>query len=197
MCVVKGARPELITSLADDAFLEPFVAAGLAMAREGVAGIATSCGFLSIYQEKLAARLPVPVAASALLQVPMAERLLPAGKRAGVITFNAKTLGARHLSGAGCALDTPIVGLLDGGRFQRAILGEASIDGFEVREADAVEAADRLCSEPGIDVGAIVLECTNLAPHAAAIHRYTRRPVYDVVTLVEWFQAGLAPRHWT
>ncbi len=181
---VQGARPEIVTALDDDALLEPFVEAGRALAGEGVAGITTSCGFLSIYQRELARRLPVPVATSALLQVPVVERLLPPRQRAGVITFNERTLGARHLTGAGCPIDTPVAGLLDGGRFQRAVLGERSLDGFEVREADAVEAAERLCTTPGVEIGAIVLECTNLPPHAKAVARATRRPVHHVISLL-------------
>jgi hypothetical protein len=88
-----------------------------------------------------------------------------------------------------------IAGLADAGRFRRALLGDASVDGYDVREAEAIEAAERLMRTHE-RIGALVLECTNLVPHAAAIHRAVRRPVYDVMTLVSWFHAGLAPRRW-
>ena len=44
------------------------------------------------------------------------------------------------------------------------------------------------------DVGAVVSECTNLAPHSAAIERRFGVPVFDIVTLVNWLQSGLRPR---
>jgi hypothetical protein len=139
--------------------------------------------------------VPVPVAASALLQLPLVEALLPIGRRVGVITFDAHSLGAAHLAGVGAQRDTPIVGLAQDGRFRRALLGEQSVDGYDLREAEAIEAAGRLVREHA-NIGAIVLECTNLVPHAAAILQAVRLPVYDVMTLVSWFYAGLEQRQW-
>jgi len=48
------------------------------------------------------------------------------------------------------------------------------------------------------DIGAIVLECTNMPPYTLDIQRATGRPVFDVVSLVRMVHAslvaGLAPR---
>lgn len=192
---VPNATTAAITTLQDDSFLEGFIAAGQALARDGADGIVTSCGFLAIYQKDLAGRLGVPVATSALMQIPMVDRLLARGKRAGVLTFNGASLGRPHLEGVGAPLDVPIVGLVEDGRFQRALLGLATDDGYEAREEEAVEAARLLVSRHR-EVGAIVLECTNLVPHASAIHAATALPVYDVWTLISWFHAGLRPRAW-
>ncbi len=85
--------------------------------------------------------------------------------------------------------------MADDGVFRRALLGNPAGDGFDVREAEAVEAAERLLREHK-DIGAIVCECTNFVPHSAAIHVATGLPVYDVVTLIDWFRAGLRPRRW-
>ena len=190
-----GATTEAITTISDDRFLEPFVMAAHELVQRGADGIITSCGFLAIYQKKFAQHLSVPVASSALLQVPLVERLLPAGQRVGVITFNGASLGAAHFDGVGAAQDTPVVGLAEAGRFRQALLGHPSGDSYDIREAEAVEAAERLVRVHA-NIGAIVLECTNLVPHAAAIHRAAGRPVYDVMTLVTWFYAGLKPRRW-
>jgi Asp/Glu/hydantoin racemase len=190
-----GASTAAITTLSDDAFLEPFQRSAERLIARGADGIVTSCGFLAIYQKDLAARLPVPVATSALLQVPLVERLLPAGQRVGVITFNGQSLGPKQFDGVGAAHDTPVAGLREDGRFRRALLGDASVDGYHHREAEAVEAATRLI-ERNRRIGAIVLECTNLVPHAHAIRQATGKPVYDVMTLVRWFYAGLEQTTW-
>jgi hypothetical protein len=192
---VPNATTAAITTLQDDSFLEGFVAAGQALVEEGADGIVTSCGFLAIYQRELTRRLGVGVATSALLQIPMVDRLLPPGKRTGILTFNGAGLGLPHLEGVGAPLDAPIIGLADNGRFQRALLGLATDDGYEIREKEAVDAA-RLLVTKHPEVGAIVLECTNLVPHAAAIHAATALPVYDIWTLISWFYAGLRPRMW-
>ena len=44
------------------------------------------------------------------------------------------------------------------------------------------------------DIGAIVLECTNMVPYARALSDHLLLPVYSIYTFVTWFQAGLAPR---
>ena len=111
------------------------------------------------------------------------------------MAFNGASLGRPHLESVGAPLDIPIVGLPDNGRFQRALLGLATEDSYEIRENEAVDAA-RLLVAMHPEVGAIVLECTNLVPHAAAIHAATALPVYDVWTLISWFYAGLRPKTW-
>jgi len=39
-----------------------------------------------------------------------------------------------------------------------------------------------------------VLECTNMAPYARALSEHLALPVFDIVSFVTWFQAGLRPR---
>jgi Asp/Glu/hydantoin racemase len=191
-----GATTYAITTLQDDAFLAPFLASAEALIADGADGIVTSCGFLAIYQKAMAAKLSVPIATSALLQITLVERLLPQGKRVGVLTFDGASLKRPHLEAVGAPLDVPIIGLESDGSFRRALLGDASVDSYEVREAEAVHAARRLISGH-TGIGAIVLECTNLVPHAAAIHAAVQLPVYDVMTLCRWFHSGLTPRVWT
>ena len=43
-------------------------------------------------------------------------------------------------------------------------------------------------------VGAIVLECTNMGPHAADLRQAFGLPVFSIITFVSWFQSGLLPR---
>lgn len=45
-----------------------------------------------------------------------------------------------------------------------------------------------------LDVGAIVLECTNMPPCAAALQAVTGLAVYDIYCMITWFHAGLRPR---
>jgi neutral ceramidase len=44
------------------------------------------------------------------------------------------------------------------------------------------------------DVGAIVLECTNMPPYAAALRDALGLPVYDIYSMITWFHAGIRPR---
>lgn len=176
-------RAELVDAVAD--------AAARLVAR-GARGIATSCGFLAILQRELAARCTVPVATSSLLQVPIVERLLPAGSRVGIVTAEARSLSRAHLDAVGVAPDTPIAGMPEGGSFARTFLENRSeYDRRAVQ--DEVIAAGRALVADNPAVRAIVLECTNLPPYARALYEAVGLPVYDVRSFLIWFQAGLQP----
>ena len=64
---------------------------------------------------------------------------------------------------------------------------------IDLAEQDVVEAALRLVAGHP-EVGAIVLECTNMPPYAAAVQAATGLPVYDIYSMITWFHAGLRPR---
>ena len=190
--VVSGATPDRVVRDRGGG-VEDFVAAGRELVALGADGITTNCGFLVLYQERLARECGVPVAASSLLQVPWVERLLPPGRRVGVVTVEAKSLTPRHLECAGARPDTPVEGTEGGAELTRVLLGDQlELDVDRARE-DVLAAARRLV-ERNRDVGAIVLECTNMPPYAADVSRATGLPVHDFHSFVCWFQAGLRPR---
>jgi Asp/Glu/hydantoin racemase len=191
--IVRDATPDRAVRQGARGLLDAFIAAGRDLVADGVDGITTNCGFLSLFQRDLQAALGVPVAASSLMQVPLVDRLLPPGKRAGILTISASSLTATHLEAAGCAPDTPVMGTEGGSEFTRAILdNETSLD-VEAARADNIEAA-RLFASRHPEVGAIVLECTNMVPYAADIRAATGLPVYSIESFVTWFHSGLVPR---
>ena len=191
--VVAGATPDKVVRGGAAGSVEDFVAAARELAAIGADGITTNCGFLVLHQDRLARACGVPVAASSLFQVPWVQALLPPGRRVGVLTVDASSLTPRHLECAGAPADTPVEGTESGAEFTRVLLGdEFALDVERARE-DVLAAARRLV-ERNRDVGAIVLECTNMPPYAADVARATGLPVYDFYGFVCWFQSGLRPR---
>ncbi len=73
------------------------------------------------------------------------------------------------------------------------ILGEKEDLDVAAAEADILDAGAELVRRHP-DVGAIVLECTNMPPYAAALRRALDRPVFDIYSLVTWLRAGVRPR---
>jgi Asp/Glu/hydantoin racemase len=148
---------------------------------------------LSLYQREIAARAGVPVATSSLMQIPFIERLLPPGKRVGVLTVSAESLTAEHLTAAGADPRTPVAGT-DGGReFTRVMLGSEERLDVAAAERDILDAGDALLAGHP-DIGAILLECTNMVPYARALRERLGLPVFDIYAFVTWFHAGLVPR---
>ena len=192
--VVAGATAKRVVLDGAPGLLPAFVAAARELVGEGAGAITTTCGFLSIHQAELAAAVSVPVATSALMQVPWVQATLPAGRRVGVVTVSASTLTPAHLAGAGVPADIPIAGVEPGGEFFRVIVN-AEKRCLDVALAQReVIAAGRTLLARHPDVGAIVLECTNMPPYAAPLQAQTGVPVYDAYSLISWLQAGLHPR---
>ena len=192
--VVQGATPERVVLNAASGLLDDFLDAAEQLVAQGAEAITTNCGFLSLFQAELAARVRVPVATSALIQVPWVQAMLPPGQRVGVITVSAQSLTPRHLQAAGVPLDTPFVGTEHGREFFRVLIrGEKQDMDIALAAADILDAGRELV-ERHSDVGAIVLECTNMPPYARALREAVGLPVFDICSLIGWFHAGLRPR---
>lgn len=191
--IVRGASPDLVVRQGAPGLLLHFVAAARELVADGVDGITTNCGFLSLMQSELQAAVPVPVATSSLMQVGLVNALLPPGKRSGILTISASSLTPAHLAAASVPKDTPIGSTEHGREFTRAILGNELTMDVDAARADNVAAAKAMVAEHA-DVGALILECTNMVPYAADIRAATGLPVFSIESFVTWFQSGLKPR---
>ena len=193
--VVRGATPDLVVRQRAEGLREVFIAAARELVATGADGITTNCGFLAIFQKDIAAAVGVPVATSSLMQVPMVEALLPPGKRAGILTVSAETLTPAHLDAAGVPAGTPIVGTDGGQEFTEVLIGNAWTLDVAKAETDVLDAGRELVATHA-NVGAIVLECTNMMPYAARLRAELGLPVFSIASMVCWFQAGLTPRNY-
>lgn len=191
--VVEEAIPQRMGHLDQHDLLEPFKRAAQALIEEGVDGLTTSCGFLSYYQQELAAWSPVPIVTSSLLQYPLVQRLLPAGKTPLILTFDDRALRGDYLEKVGIPGDAHVVGMAPNSEFVRSIRdGDDSVP-YAILEQEVLATAQQaLARYP--QTGALVLECTNLAPFSATLHGHFGLPVFDTVSLVRWFYGALQPR---
>jgi hypothetical protein len=193
--IVRGAVPnKVVDTLNNRDLFQLFADAADELIADGVDGITTTCGFLALYQQELAAHCRVPVATSALLQVPMVARVLPKGKRPGILTFSAESLTMHHLAAVGIDPDTPVVGLPATSEFQRSIRDGDNSVRFEILRDEVLDTAEQMLKDDP-SIGAIVCECTNITPYSHEINRRLGVPVFDMVTLVHWFHRALRPQH--
>lgn len=191
--IVRGATPDKAVRGDADALTVPFIEAGRDLVAHGCDGVATNCGFLVPLQDRMAAALGVPVASSSLMQVPMVQRMLPSDRRVGVVTISQATLTERHLRAAGISEGTPIIGTDDGEEFTNKVLTDQPAIDFAKVRAEVVDASVRLARE-NPDLGAIVLECTNMVPYARDVRRATGLPVFSIYSYLLWFHAALMPK---
>jgi hypothetical protein len=172
---VSGADPDLVVRRGAEGLLPAFIENARQLEREGVGAITTNCGFLVKFQRELAGSVAVPVFTSSLLLVPLVHRLLPRGRRVGIMTVNAGSLTQAHLDGAGIGGDVPlaVAGMETEKEFTRVLLGDEMVLDVDVAREEHVRVARRLVTEHP-DVGAIVLA------------------VFDIVSLVTMVHDGLA-----
>ena len=175
--IVQGAWPQRVVAsaqaLRSSGLVAVFVDAMRALEREGARALTTSCGFLVLLQRDLQDAVTVPVFSSSLLQLPA---LLEAHAQVGVLTMSGEHLGADHLTAAGVPSgrlgDVVVQGVRPEGEFAGAILGNRSAMDLARAEADVVAAALALKARTP-SLRAVVLECTNMPPHAQAVRRAT------------------------
>lgn len=190
---VTGASPRRIVIEADTGLVAAFISEGRALAARGVRAIATSCGFLALFHRELANALPVPVFTSSLLQVHLAQAVIPNDLKVGIITARRRSLTDAHLAGVGIQ-DYPlvIIGMETAQEFNAVFIeGKPTLDEASCRRE--MQSAAKLLTRRHPEVGAIVLECTNMPPYADTIRQETGLPVFDAVTMVNQAYAAIAP----
>jgi aspartate/glutamate racemase len=196
---VRGASPDRVVRQGQQELLPAFIEGARALEREGVRAVTTNCGFLAKFQSEVAASVSIPVFTSSLMLVPLVHRMLPPKKAVGIMTVDASSLRPEHYSGAGITKDIPTVvaGMETEKEFTRVMLdNELELD-VEAARQEHLAVARRLV-EAHPEIGAIVLECTNMPPYRAEIQAATGLPVFDITTLVRMVHdavsQGLPPR---
>ncbi|WP_294924971.1 aspartate/glutamate racemase family protein [uncultured Paracoccus sp.] len=163
--------------------LDGFLAARDRLVARGAGIVTTSCGILVLHQAALAQGCPVPVLTSALLAIPRIEA--ETGARVGVLAMDARSITPAHLAAAGARPDTPVAGLESGRELYPTLRRNDARDQLDPARARAdVIAAGRDLLRIAPDIGAIVVECTNLPPYSDALARATGLPVHDILTLL-------------
>lgn len=194
---VKGAYYQTVVVHPQTEVLVAMIEASKEMEREGVKAIMTSCGFNAIFQRELANAVNVPVFASSLIQVPLVYQMLSKGQKVGIITADSTCLTQEHLRAVGITEETPvcILGIGDTEEFSRIRADPKAVLDVGKFEREVVEVANRLVKREE-NTGAIVLECTDLPPFAAAIRRAVGLPVFDIVTLAYMVYESLVGNRW-
>jgi Asp/Glu/hydantoin racemase len=182
--IVELATPDKVVRKGGEGLLDPFIKGAKELEREGVRAITTNCGFLALFQKELASAVDVPVFTSSLMQVPLVYAMLKPWQKVGILTIHAKSFSRKHLAATGVdKIPYVILGTEDEKEFSRAILDDEMELDVEQSQKDLIRIA-RCLKEDHPEVGAIVLECTNMPPYAAAIQREVNLPVFDIYTLV-------------
>lgn len=162
--------------------------------REGCRAISSACGFFGNYHKAAAAAVDVPVALSSLVQIPWIMTLLRPGQQIGVLTASKGSFSDKLLRNCGISSDIQekliVKDLEHEPEFSCILEGRGSFNNAVVRR-EVVGKAEEIANE-GSDVGAILLECSDMPPYAAAIQDAVGLPVFDFTTLIRWLHNAVA-----
>lgn len=182
--IVKGATATRVVKEADPDLLNPFIQAAQELEQEGVLAITGSCGFLALFQDELADSVDIPVFASSLIQIPMVYRMLRRNQKVGILTASKSTLTGAHLKAVGAeAVPVCVGGMDDQPEFCDVVIEGRRNDLDLARLAQEVLAVVARLAADHPEMGALVIECTDLPPFAHLIQEKIRVPVFDIVTL--------------
>lgn len=180
--MLDGVTIPALLNAPDAAMKARVIDAARRLEARGVRAITGSCGFLALFQKEIAEAVSVPVFVSSLIQVPMIHHMTAAP--VGILTASAPALTPAHLENVGAGgIPVAIQGLEDTTEFAAVILRNERVAMDLDMVAQEVIAAGQELIDRAPDIGALVLECTDLPPYAHAIQTALSRPVFDLTTL--------------
>lgn len=193
---LEGGFSEVILSpKPDPALLEQTVAAGKALEKQGCRAIVGACGYFANYQPEVAAALNVPCFLSSLMQIPAISRALKPDQKVCIVCAEGDALASGPAL-KNCGVDDPstvvIVGAENLPQMQNILQDTGHLNSAKF-EQELVEFSKQMVSD-NPDIGAILLECSDMPPYAWAIQKAVKLPIFDFITLTNWVYNAVARR---
>jgi len=176
-----------------------FIKAIKELEEEGVRAIVTSCGFFSLLQKVAVTEVNIPVFTSPLMLIPLISRLIRPDKTIGIITAAAHRLTKEYLEPVGVEDSLPLViaGMDHSSEFNDVIMEGKRVElNLERLRKDVITVTDDL-TKRNPNLGAIVIECSDLPPFAEDIQRVAGVPVFDYIGFTNMIYHAVVQKNYT
>lgn len=177
----------------DEAIKGQIVEAAKKLEGEGVRAIIGACGFFAHFQKDVKEAVKVPVYLSSLCQLPMIKTGLREGQKIAVVAASGESVNDGLLRSVGGSMED--IEVFDVGSmesFAPIRWGKHELDNGKLTED--MRALGASIREEHPEVGAILLECSDLPPYAWAVQEGSGLPVYDFITLINWVKASVVQK---
>lgn len=185
--VVAGADQKRMHA-GDDTLLPALIETARQLERDGCRMIGSTCGYFGHFQRQVADAVDAPVYLSSVVQVPWIRLALRKSQKIGIICGDAPHLTYSLFESCGVSKEDyercVIYGAQDEPVFSTFVHKPGHFHVNTVRNEIVGIALKMVKEHP--DVGAILLECTDMPPYSAEIQARTNLPVYDSTTMIKF-----------
>lgn len=177
--VVEGSYRDLVAGSED--VCRRLCRAAKELENRGVLAIAGDCGLMALYQEEIAQSVSVPVLSSSLVLLPFIRSVVAADRFVGILTGHSGLLGKNHMAGANALELEKIVvqGMQDEPHFQKVVIEGSTLQQYNLMKEDVLNGVRKLKMQCD-GLGAVLLECSNLAVFGQEITKEFGVPVFDI-----------------
>jgi len=181
----------------DETAFEALYGSAMLLQKQGVKAITGDCGYMALFQNRLARAMDVPVFLSSLLQVPFILKCLNPDKKVGILCANGKALTGELLEIAGITdpARVAVYGMEKHPHFYDVIYEETCVLDSERMTAEILTGVKTLLEE-NPDVRAILMECSDMPPYSCAVQKATGLPVFDFITMIKYVHSALVPKRY-
>lgn len=185
---VDEAGIEEVVNRGDRKILDAIIDAAKSLEQDGCRAVCADCGYFGNYQQEIAASVDIPVYMSSVIQLAWIAISLKPAQKIGVICASKDGIPDEMFRACGISRDIQARCVVRGAgnkpEFAK-LLADAGQLNFEKIKNELVDIAVTMQNETP-DIGAILLECTDMPPYAYAIQAATNLPVYDAATLLKY-----------
>jgi len=189
-----SSTERMLSSKPDPTILEQTITAGKELEQQGCRAVVGACGYWANYLPEVAAALDVPCFLSSLMQVPIIVRALKPGQKVGIICANGDVLSSAPAL-KNCGVDQArvvIAGAEDLSQMKNVLQNTGYLNNTKF-EQELVDLSEQMVSD-NPDIGALLLECSDMPPYAWAIQKAVRLPVFDFTTMINWVYNAVVRR---
>ncbi|HFI0790887.1 TPA: aspartate/glutamate racemase family protein [Streptococcus suis] len=177
----------------EEKLLDMVIDAAKKLEKKGVRAIVGACGYFNHFQEQVRDAVAVPVYLSSVLQIPLIKMGLKPDQKIAVLVADGAGANADFFAKANTSIEDCIVkeiGSMES--FAPIRYNKPYLDNGRLKADLIAVVQDLRAKHP--EIAAILLECSDLPPYAAALHRETGLPVFDFTTLINWVHSAVFRR---
>lgn len=161
---------------------------------EGCRAVCAACGYFGHFQKTVADAVDIPIYLSSIVQVPWIRVGLKSAPSIGVLCADRKNLTRELFSACGVCDDDyarcHIAGAGHLPEFSALLERRGHFDNGILRQ-ELINLAKQLVADHP-DIGALLLECSDMPPYSAAIQKELALPVYDFITMIKYVHSTVA-----